>query len=215
MDKKRRRDPFWFVYRIVLSVLLVCGACFLIWLGMTLKEYQETETLRESLQVSAASEHPVKTSAPPSPSPTPRPTPTESPPTPTPTPTASPTPSPTEDPLFAQTEGHVRMVSEEIAAFVSGKKDFHEIAHFFADGTATKKTLSNFVNEYYIHLTSYELSQWQITDWKREGDEALSCRVQFLLTAYWEETVSGTDQMDYQMTLRKIDGEWLIYELKL
>ena len=44
---------------------------------------------------------------------------------------------------------------------------------------------------------------------------ALSCRVQFLLTAYWEETVSGTDQMDYQMTLRKIDGEWLIYELKL
>ena len=215
MDKKRRRDPFWFVYRIVLSVLLVCGACFLIWLGMTLKEYQETETLRESLQVSAASEHPFKTSAPPSPSPTPRLTPTESPPTPTPTPTASPTPSPTEDPLFAQTEGHVRMVSEEIAAFVSGKKDFHEIAHFFADGTATKKTLSNFVNEYYIHLTSYELSQWQITDWKREGDEALSCRVQFLLTAYWEETVSGTDQMDYQMTLRKIDGEWLIYELKL
>ncbi len=215
MDKKRRRDPFWFVYRIVLSVLLVCGACFLIWLGMTLKEYQETETLRESLQVSAVSEHPFKTSAPPSPSPTPRPTPTESPPTPTPTPTASPTPSPTEDPLFAQTEGHVRMVSEEIAAFVSGKKDFHEIAHFFADGTATKKTLSNFVNEYYIHLTSYELSQWQITDWKREGDEALSCRVQFLLTAYWEETVSGTDQMDYQMTLRKIDGEWLIYELKL
>ena len=215
MDKKRRRDPFWFVYRIVLSVLLVCGACFLIWLGMTLKEYQETETLRESLQVSAVSEHPFKTSAPPSPSPTPRPTPTESPPTPTPTPTASPTPSPTEDPLFAQTEGHVRTVSEEIAAFVSGKKDFHEIAHFFADGTATKKTLSNFVNEYYIHLTSYELSQWQITDWKREGDEALSCRVQFLLTAYWEETVSGTDQMDYQMTLRKIDGEWLIYELKL
>ena len=61
MDKKRRRDPFWFVYRIVLSVLLVCGACFLIWLGMTLKEYQETETLRESLQVSAASEHPFKT----------------------------------------------------------------------------------------------------------------------------------------------------------
>ena len=55
MDKKRRRDPFWFVYGIVLSVLLVCGACFLIWLGMTLREYQETETLRESLQVSAAS----------------------------------------------------------------------------------------------------------------------------------------------------------------
>lgn len=55
------------------------------------------------------------------------------------------------DPLFAQTEGHVRTVSEEIAAFISGEKDFHEIAHFFADGTATKKTLSNFVNEYYIH----------------------------------------------------------------
>lgn len=65
MDKKRRRDPFWFVYGIVLSVLLVCGACFLIWLGMTLREYQETETLRESLQVSAASEPPFKTSAPP------------------------------------------------------------------------------------------------------------------------------------------------------
>lgn len=213
MDKKRRRDPFWFVYGIVLSVLLVCGACFLIWLGMTLREYQETETLRESLQVSAASEHPFKTTAPPSPTPTPLPTPTESPPTPTPT--AAPTPSPTVDPLFAQTEGHVRTVSEEIAAFISGEKDFHEIAHFFADGTATKKTLSNFVNEYYIHLTSYELSQWQITNWKREGDDALSCRVQFLLTAYWQETVSGTDQMDYQMTLRKIDGEWLIYELKL
>lgn len=213
MDKKRRRDPFWFVYGIVLSVLLVCGACFLIWLGMTLREYQETGNASRIAAGFRGFGASFKTSAPPSPTPTPLPTPTESPPTPTPT--TAPTPSPTVDPLFTQTEGHVRTVSEEIAAFISGEKDFHEIAHFFADGTATKKTLSNFVNEYYIHLTSYELSQWQITNWKREGDDALSCRVQFLLTAYWQETVSGTDQMDYQMTLRKIDGEWLIYELKL
>lgn len=213
MDKKRRRDPFWFVYGIVLSVLLVCGACFLIWLGMTLREYQETETLRESLQVSAASEPPLR--------PLHRRLPLRHRCRRRPNLLRRRHRPPLQRrlrqwiPFLCQTEGHVRTVSEEIAAFISGEKDFHEIAHFFADGTATKKTLSNFVNEYYIHLTSYELSQWQITNWKREGDDALSCRVQFLLTAYWQETVSGTDQMDYQMTLRKIDGEWLIYELKL
>ena len=214
MDKTPRKDLFWFVYRIVLAVLLVCGATLLIWISVKLKQYQKKEDFRNTLNVINAAINSPDIFLTPSPEPTVPPT---TPPIVTPTPPLPPTLPPTIEPTpdLIQMEPHIRKISEEIASFISGNKNFQDIAHFFVDGTSTKKTLRNFVNEYYIHLTSYTLSEWKISDWAWAPNGDISCRVRFVLTAYWYDTCSGTDRMDYHMTLREINGEWLIYELNL
>lgn len=201
MDKTPRKDLFWILYRFVLAALLLCAAALLIWISIQLTRYQEAQDLRGTPHATLPSPSPSDVSTPVS--------------TPTVTPTPALTPVPTPDPVFAQAEPRVRMISEEIAAFISGNKTYGEIAPFFVDGTPTKKILKNFVNEYYIHLTSYTLSEWQITDWSRKENGDLSCRVRFLLTAYWNDTLSGTDRMDYRMTLKQVGGEWLVYALNL